>query len=471
MYWQGIGFGLTVGWLWLFFLGGPVLAALVQPWPRIGEICFQLFLLVTALSYLAVGRRIGPASLLAKKRLLLGAALLMSLSTGLAGFLLARAGAGSPLTLAIYPLAAAGGLGSAVFMLAWQETFTALSIKEACLSFAGGIALASLLLFAGKLLAASLGAIATVLLPLPALYLLRKHPAAAPPSPSPPPAAQPDGPLRRPYPTKLILLIVLFYAAGGSMYKLAGLKYAYADLFWLSNLSYLAVVAVAAGILHFAPDLDLRLLYRPVLPLLAAGFVLFPFLAGARSFVSFLLLQAGFALFDMYTWLLIVYIARGSSRPVPVMGLGMFWITISICGGNLAFSAIAPLIPVQRRPDSLAVLAGLVALLASLVFQDKKETFAGWAMGAPAVRMGDDPKAGRDRPSECGRVVAGRQLTPREAEILALLLKGRNNPFISERLNISPNTLKFHLRNIYQKFAVGDRQELLDLLERDEAKA
>jgi DNA-binding NarL/FixJ family response regulator len=48
-----------------------------------------------------------------------------------------------------------------------------------------------------------------------------------------------------------------------------------------------------------------------------------------------------------------------------------------------------------------------------------------------------------------------------------LLLKGRNNPSIREKLNISPNTLKYHLNNFYQKSGVDNRQALLNLFDRE----
>lgn len=56
-------------------------------------------------------------------------------------------------------------------------------------------------------------------------------------------------------------------------------------------------------------------------------------------------------------------------------------------------------------------------------------------------------------------------LTARETEVMLLLLKGRNNPFIREALNISDNTLKSHLRNIYRKLIVTNRQELFSLFD------
>jgi hypothetical protein len=46
---QSIGFGLTVGWMWLVFLDGPVLNALTQRWAWNTDFCLQLYLLTTAL--------------------------------------------------------------------------------------------------------------------------------------------------------------------------------------------------------------------------------------------------------------------------------------------------------------------------------------------------------------------------------------------------------------------------------------
>jgi len=59
------------------------------------------------------------------------------------------------------------------------------------------------------------------------------------------------------------------------------------------------------------------------------------------------------------------------------------------------------------------------------------------------------------------------RLTNRENEIVLLLAKGRNNPYIVEQLNISANTLKTHLRNLYTKCGVMNRQELLNLLDKE----
>ncbi len=52
-------------------------------------------------------------------------------------------------------------------------------------------------------------------------------------------------------------------------------------------------------------------------------------------------------------------------------------------------------------------------------------------------------------------------LTNREIEILLILPKGLSNQEIAERLFISPETVKRHLYNIYQKFDVKNRQQAI----------
>lgn len=54
-------------------------------------------------------------------------------------------------------------------------------------------------------------------------------------------------------------------------------------------------------------------------------------------------------------------------------------------------------------------------------------------------------------------------LTAREGEILAGLADAAGMAALAHRLGISPNTLKFHLRNIYQKLGVTNRAQAVAL--------
>jgi DNA-binding CsgD family transcriptional regulator len=53
------------------------------------------------------------------------------------------------------------------------------------------------------------------------------------------------------------------------------------------------------------------------------------------------------------------------------------------------------------------------------------------------------------------------QLSKREKEVLSLLLQGKSNKQIALSLDITVRTVEFHLKNIYAKFQVSSRIELV----------
>ena len=54
-------------------------------------------------------------------------------------------------------------------------------------------------------------------------------------------------------------------------------------------------------------------------------------------------------------------------------------------------------------------------------------------------------------------------LTARERVLLGLLAKGRSNQALAEELGISINTVKYHLRGVYEKLSVNSRGQAIAL--------
>ena len=52
-------------------------------------------------------------------------------------------------------------------------------------------------------------------------------------------------------------------------------------------------------------------------------------------------------------------------------------------------------------------------------------------------------------------------LTEREKTLLAALAKGRTNTELAAELDISINTVKFHLRNLYEKLGFRNRSQAI----------
>jgi DNA-binding NarL/FixJ family response regulator len=69
-------------------------------------------------------------------------------------------------------------------------------------------------------------------------------------------------------------------------------------------------------------------------------------------------------------------------------------------------------------------------------------------------------RAAADDPLAC--------LTGRERELLERLAEGLSNEGLARRFGLSPNTVKFHLRNLYEKLGAANRaQAVAVLLQRD----
>ena len=504
-----IGLGFTQGWLWVFFLNGPLLFAASAKWGNHPKKIFLLFILFHSLSFLSVAVAAPRLSPLREKRLPLAVGVgLMAAGTAAVGFI-----PGEPAsllqTVPVILAVAAAGFGAALLVAAWGELYSTLSVKQMGLSYAGAVVLGTLLFFLTSRLDFGSAMTATILYPFFSfLFLL-----LAKPGPSPARTVGSSGTLPAfcPLPSKLVLLVLLFYLVGGFMFKLINLssQAAVQEMYWLTNIVYCTATLLAGIAIFSYPDLDLGFLYRPVLPLLGAGFLLFPLLHRVFAVLPLAFLQTGFGLFDTYTWLLFAYLAARHRFPVKIIGWGLSLITISILTGELSFTGVFAAIPyITTQVNAISVAAAILMLLAVAIFREKRETFAGWETrerlspvpddslasageAAPTsrkiCRMEDSnqlspvmPAAGESttaitllpKPSPlpqtipvdaAERFLAAQNLTAREKEVLLLLLSGRNNPYIREQLNISNNTLKTHLCNIYHKLGVGNRQELLSL--------
>lgn len=483
-----LGFGFSVCWLWTFFLNGPLLAAVSANWSEDVEIIFLVFLLFHSLSFLftALGLAHVP-SLVKNRRLLIIASLLMTGGTLAVSFI-----PGDPTFSERWPFiliaAALAGLGSAPIVAAWGEAFSNRPLKEVGLGYACAIIVSTILFFGANALDTTPAVILAASFPLISLllYLSRKYPE--------PQAIPAEVGWRCPLPIKLIVLLALFYLTSGFMHKLI---YSVENLplqetYWLTNIVYCLVCLLAGASTYLRPDIDLRLLYRPALPFLGAGFMLFPFLGDIFELLPFALLQTGFALFDVYTWLLFIYLGSLYHASGYMVSWGMFFLTLSSFCGEVMSNSLATMVSLTlRQLDVLAIGAALIMFFATLVFQDERETFAGWKPNP----LHDIPSASLEAlPTEAIETAAAlpvtneavhdlapeqvspvlsvehsfcamNSLTARECEVALLLLKGRNNPFIRESLNISDNTLKSHLRNIYRKLDITNRQELFSLFD------
>lgn len=78
---------------------------------------------------------------------------------------------------------------------------------------------------------------------------------------------------------------------------------------------------------------------------------------------------------------------------------------------------------------------------------------------------GRDPGVGVPPPSAPARP-GGEVLSPREGEVVQLLLQNMSNKRIARALDLSLDTVKWHLKNVYSKLGASGRDEVLERLRR-----
>lgn len=200
---------------------------------------------------------------------------------------------------------------------------------------------------------------------------------------------------------------------------------------------------------------NLETVYLVAFPAMATGFLLLP-VADIRYQVVFMFLA--YVIFALVSMLMMIDCLRESRRRGlhPMLVYGVYAGVIYGCTqAGSVFGDYSNGFGWQGLPW-LFVLALLAIYIMALAFFVTRMRRTGKAGDAPAAL---------DFDSGCVKLSDKYGLSPREREVLALLIKGRDLPRISKELFISENTTRSHLRNIYKKIGVHGKQEIIDLLE------
>lgn len=207
-------------------------------------------------------------------------------------------------------------------------------------------------------------------------------------------------------------------------------------------------------------------LYQILFPLTATAFLVLPLLEGSfRQIV----LSLVFLVFSITCSLMVVSCARtarNQSLP-PVLVYGLFAGVVYAC--LLVGSLVGLFVGAGQDVGlaELAVLALVAVYVLSLLMlaphnKRKREADAPVVQTAQLAGRGEFGDAVSER---CAAVVHRYDLSRREAEVLDLLARGRDVPYVAEELVISKNTVRSHAKKIFLKTGVHSRQELIDLVE------
>lgn len=194
--------------------------------------------------------------------------------------------------------------------------------------------------------------------------------------------------------------------------------------------------------------------------------------AGAGVLVASIARSAIFA----YIWVLACEALPHPTRAAFVFACGWGAFTLAQTVSTKLGLAVHGLFAGSYVLYNLLVVACFVGLVVITAYPQL------WGKGDGVVKGPDAPegplavdgcavgcRVGADEPDlyarGCARLAERFDLTAREAEVLLPLVRGRSNSSIAASLTIGTETVRTHIRHIYQKTDIHSREELMDTVE------
>ena len=234
------------------------------------------------------------------------------------------------------------------------------------------------------------------------------------------------------------------------------------------TLEALPALAVGAWVLLTRRPFPADLLAQASALIVIAGFFLASDGSAAFSDAAVTLLSAGNTLFDMTAWVALIAIAeRNPLGATTVIAWGRGVSSLGSVLGAGAGTSVNHAIGADGHLVFLVAGTLLLVFAAYALIGLKRFTFAGAIEGIQPVGERDAAASPAERLEErCAVLAEEFALTPREAEVFAMLARGRNREYIEEALVVSRNTVKAHVKHVYAKLGIHSHQELIDLVER-----
>ncbi len=213
---------------------------------------------------------------------------------------------------------------------------------------------------------------------------------------------------------------------------------------------------LAWGALSQRNMLGLGAVYKAILPVLACAVTFIPLFGTEQPGTAIALFKACNAAESVAMWIILVNISRTTRASTILTAATVF--AAHHLGVFLGQQLAWPLAGHATQIAIAAVFAIVVA--ASYMFEGN---------GSPLVFDAPSPdELDGDTDALARRVHAiaqGHGLTPREEELFSYWATGHSSRYVQDKMGISAETVKTHVRHIYEKCGVHSREEVIALLE------
>lgn len=176
------------------------------------------------------------------------------------------------------------------------------------------------------------------------------------------------------------------------------------------------------------------------------------------------LMLSACGIFDLFWWSILGEMLDYTDHPIKMFGIGL---SANVLGVLLGDALGVTMMSVQI-PDAQVTVIALVVVCVTVMIMPLLNRQLIKVLKGHTYLVAYDSMSTDERATILRKTEALDPLTAREQEILEWLLLGRSNREIATSLSISESTVKTHVRNIFSKYAVVSRAELISTLLREQ---
>lgn len=227
------------------------------------------------------------------------------------------------------------------------------------------------------------------------------------------------------------------------------------------------LLVVAVWLVFGASDRKEDSLFSFATLLVIAGFLIAPYTVVTGFHSANSLIRIGIIVFDILLWLVIVAVGkRNLFALLPTLGVARFMKYLGTNAGAITGHTSNDVAGTNEQVAALIATVAVFIFVACLWLWFRKFSFSDTIEGITEAKEPQPVPVEDNIEQRCSLLGERFGLTERETEIFAMLARGRNGQVIREHYVVSRNTVKSHIKHIYQKLGVHSQQELIDLVEK-----
>lgn len=259
----------------------------------------------------------------------------------------------------------------------------------------------------------------------------------------------------------LCLFIMIITINSGLMYQVINPAFEHHE--WLVSWYWAVPYIVALFIMKNLPRKTNRT-YILYVAIAMIGLAFLAFMSLDRSVMSYLivdtLMLGACGVYDLFWWSILGEMLDWQKNAATILGMGLSANVLGVLVGGLIGNGIYS----GELPDREASVLALVIVCITLIILPVLHKYLSGLLTDHAYLTVFSELS----PSEHTKAIHGfttiGKLTERESEIAALLLSGKTYRMIAGELSLSENTVKTHIKNIYSKYNIQSRMELIRIM-------